>query len=167
MNSLIEKPCPHGPGCRPFRDLSGAGGFPSIIACLLGRYFSAPSPEKRLIPFHFSLPCGSAVVSASGVHGEIIIPLYSPYIWICRSSFGCRGSLSSGLSGGSGLDLGPECLASGPCQNHRGSALIANAIIRLTWPSTPLGPTHHHVDVPGRTSACHFGLPGARLLRRC
>jgi hypothetical protein len=91
----------------------------------------------------------------------------SRHIWICRSSFGCRGSLSSGLSGGSGLNLGPECLASGPCQNHRGSALIANAIIRLTWPSTPLGPTHHHVDVPGRTSACHFGLPGARLLRRC
>ena len=66
MNSLIEKPCPHGPGCRPFRDLSGAGGFPSIIACLLGRYFSAPSPEKRLVPFHFSLPCGSAVVSGFG-----------------------------------------------------------------------------------------------------
>jgi ABC-type transport system involved in cytochrome bd biosynthesis fused ATPase/permease subunit len=40
---------PSWPGLRPFRDLSGAGGFPSIIACLLGRYFSAPSPEKRVL----------------------------------------------------------------------------------------------------------------------
>ena len=38
----------------------------------------------------------------------------SRHIWICRSSFGCRGSLSSGLSGGSGLNLGPECLAIRP-----------------------------------------------------
>jgi hypothetical protein len=31
VNSLIEKQCLHGPGCHPFRDLSGLSGFPSII----------------------------------------------------------------------------------------------------------------------------------------
>jgi hypothetical protein len=44
VNSLIEKPCLHGPGCYPFRDLSGASGLPSIIGCRL-RYLSAPSPK--------------------------------------------------------------------------------------------------------------------------
>jgi hypothetical protein len=33
VDSLIEKPCPHGLGRHPFRDLSGLGGFPSIIGC--------------------------------------------------------------------------------------------------------------------------------------
>jgi hypothetical protein len=66
VNSLIEKPCLEDLGCHPFRDLSGSRGFPSIIGCRLGRYPSAPSPKKRLIPFHFCLPCGSAVVSGSG-----------------------------------------------------------------------------------------------------
>jgi hypothetical protein len=66
MNSLIEEPCLHGPGCHPFRYLSRSIGFPSIMACRLGRNFSAPSPEKRLVPFHFGLPLGSAVVSGFG-----------------------------------------------------------------------------------------------------
>lgn len=53
VNGLIEKPSLDGPGCHPFRDLSGSGGFPSIIARRLRPCFFAPSPEKRLFPFHF------------------------------------------------------------------------------------------------------------------
>jgi hypothetical protein len=48
------------------------------------RHLCAPSHEKRFLPFHLSLPCGS-VVSGSGAHGNVIIPL------------GCR-NLTSGLS---------------------------------------------------------------------
>ena len=65
MNSLIEKPCPHGPGCRPFRDLSGSGGFASIIAGWL-RYFFVPSPKKRLFPFHFGALWFRRLPSAPG-----------------------------------------------------------------------------------------------------
>jgi len=50
VNSLIEKPRLYCPGCHPFRDLARSGCSPSIIGCGLGRYLSAPSPEKRL-PF--------------------------------------------------------------------------------------------------------------------
>jgi hypothetical protein len=66
VNSLIQKQCLHGPGCHPFRYLSGSRGFPSIIGRRLERYLSAPSPKKRLLPFHFGLPCGSAVVYGFG-----------------------------------------------------------------------------------------------------
>ena len=52
VDSLIEQPCLHGSGRHPFRDLSGSGGFASIIARWL-RYFFVPSPKKRLFPFHF------------------------------------------------------------------------------------------------------------------
>jgi hypothetical protein len=70
VNSLFEKPCLDGLGCHPFRDLSGSRGFSSIIGCRLGQYLSAPSPKKRLLPFHFGLPCGSAVVFGSGRSGR-------------------------------------------------------------------------------------------------
>jgi hypothetical protein len=66
VDSLIEQPCLHGPGRHPFRDLSSSGGFASIIASWL-RYFLVPSPKKRLFPFHFGLPCGSAVVPGCGL----------------------------------------------------------------------------------------------------
>ena len=33
VNSLIKKPFLHGPGCRPFREMSGSGGSASIISC--------------------------------------------------------------------------------------------------------------------------------------
>jgi hypothetical protein len=66
VDSLIEQPCLHGPGRHPFRDLSGSGGSASIIAGWL-RYFFVPSPKKRLFPFQFGLPCGSAVVPGCGL----------------------------------------------------------------------------------------------------
>ena len=56
VNSLVEKQRLHGPGRHPFRGLSGLRGFPSIIGCRLRRYLAAPSPKKRLLPFHFGLP---------------------------------------------------------------------------------------------------------------
>jgi hypothetical protein len=64
-NSLIEKPCLYGLGCHPFRDLADSGRSPSIIGRRLRRYLSAPSPKKRLLPFHVGLPW-SAVVSGFG-----------------------------------------------------------------------------------------------------
>jgi hypothetical protein len=72
VNSLIEEQCLHGLGGHPFRDLSGARGFPSIIGCRLGRYVSAPSPKKRLLPFHFVCPVVPPWSPASGVHDDII-----------------------------------------------------------------------------------------------
>ena len=53
VNSLIEEPCFHRAGCRPFRYLSGSRGFPSIMSRYLRRCLPAPSPNKRLFPFHF------------------------------------------------------------------------------------------------------------------
>ena len=87
MNSLIEKQCLHGLGCHPFCDLSGASGFPSIIGSRLGRYFAAPSPQKRLLPFHFGLPCGSAVVSGSGRSRRHYHSALQPYIRILAGKF--------------------------------------------------------------------------------
>jgi hypothetical protein len=53
VSGLLEQPCSHGLGRHPFCDLSGSGGLPSIIGRRLRRYLSAPSPDKRLFPFHF------------------------------------------------------------------------------------------------------------------
>jgi hypothetical protein len=88
VNSLIEKPCLHGPGCHPFRGLSGLSGFPSIIGCRLRRYFSAPSRKKRLLPFHFGLPYGSR----RGLR------LRAFTVTLSHCFAGCRGVVSSGLS---------------------------------------------------------------------
>jgi len=66
VNSLIKKPCLYGPGRHPFRDLSGSGGLASIMGRRL-RYFSAPSPNQGLLPFHFGLPYGSAAASGCSV----------------------------------------------------------------------------------------------------
>jgi hypothetical protein len=66
VNGLVTKPCLHGPGRHPLRDLSGSGGLASIIGRRVRRYLSAPSPHKSLFPFHFCLPFGCAVVSGSG-----------------------------------------------------------------------------------------------------
>ena len=65
VDSLIEQPCLHCPGRHPFRDLSGSGGFASIIAGWL-RYFFVPSPEKRLFPFHFGALWFRRLPSAPG-----------------------------------------------------------------------------------------------------
>jgi hypothetical protein len=65
VDSLIEQPCLHCPGRHPFRDLSGSGGFASIIAGWL-RYFFVPSPEKRLFPFHFGAMWFRRLPSAPG-----------------------------------------------------------------------------------------------------
>lgn len=72
VNSLIKKPCLHGPGRHPFRDLSRSGGFPPIIGRRVRWYFSAPSLNERFLPFHLGLPCGSAVVSGYGRSSDII-----------------------------------------------------------------------------------------------
>ena len=66
VDSLIEKPCLHGPGRHAFRECSGSGGFASIIGWRVRRCLSAPSPNKSLFPFHFGLPFGYAGVSGSG-----------------------------------------------------------------------------------------------------
>jgi hypothetical protein len=66
VNSLIKQPCLHGLGRHPFRDLSGLGSFPAVISRRLRWYLSAPSPKKCLLPLHFGLPCGSAVVYRLG-----------------------------------------------------------------------------------------------------
>jgi hypothetical protein len=50
----------------PFRDLSGSGSFPPVIGRRLRRGLSAPSPNKRLIPFHFGCPVVCAVVFGFG-----------------------------------------------------------------------------------------------------
>jgi hypothetical protein len=68
--SLIKKPCLHDQGCHAFRDLSGSGRLPSIGGRRLRRYLSAPSPEKRLLPFHFGCPVVPPVSPASGVRGS-------------------------------------------------------------------------------------------------
>jgi hypothetical protein len=116
MNSLIEKQCLHGLGCHPFCDLSGASGFPSIIGSRLGRYFAAPSPQKRLLPFHFGLPCGSAVVSGSGRSRRHYHSALQPYIRILAGKFRpFRGEGSEGAGG----DHEPEgALGSGLRSRH-------------------------------------------------
>ena len=81
VSSFIEKPCLHGPGRHPFRDLSGSGGLPSII-CRRLRYIFAPGPKKsssHSIPFCPVVPPWSR---APSVNGDIIIWLRWPHIWI-------------------------------------------------------------------------------------
>jgi hypothetical protein len=75
MDSLIKKPCLHGPGCHPFRDSSGSRALPSKIGCRLRRCLSTPSPDKSLLPFHLGLPCGCAVVSGFGRFKVRLSPL--------------------------------------------------------------------------------------------
>ena len=67
VDSLIEKPCLHGPGRHLFRDLSGSGGFASIIGGRVRQYLSAPSPDKNLFPFHFGCPVVAPWWPALGV----------------------------------------------------------------------------------------------------
>ena len=53
VNGLFEQPRLHGPSCHPFRDLARSSGLPPIIGRGMLRYLSAPSPNQRLLPFHF------------------------------------------------------------------------------------------------------------------
>jgi hypothetical protein len=73
VNSLIEKPCLHAPGCHPFCHLPGSGRFPTIIGCRLRPCLSAPCPKKRLLPFHLGLPGGSAWSPVPGAHSDAIM----------------------------------------------------------------------------------------------
>ena len=110
VDSLIEQPCLHCPGRHPFRDLSGSGGFASIIASWL-RYFLVPSPKKRLFPFHLGALWFRRLASAPGfalilsycfaaVHlgsaGDIVGP--SSAAW-CEHYQRGKGAPTSGFSG--------------------------------------------------------------------
>jgi hypothetical protein len=68
VNSFVEKPCFHGPDRHSSRDLARSGRSPLIIGRRLRRYLSAPSPEKRLLPFHRAA-LGFAQVSSPGGDG--------------------------------------------------------------------------------------------------
>ena len=80
VNSLVEKPCLHGLGRRPFRDSARSGRSASIMVCRLRRQLSAPSPDKCLLPFHLGLPCVPRWLPSPGVHDDIIAVL-------CRRHF--------------------------------------------------------------------------------
>ena len=54
VNSLFEQSRLHGPRCHPFRDLARTSRLPSVIGRGMRQYLSAPSPNQRLLPFHFS-----------------------------------------------------------------------------------------------------------------
>src|SRR5204863_6050315 len=54
------------PVVAPSATRRGSSGLLPIIDREVRRYLSALSHKKRLLPFHLSLPCGSAVVSGLG-----------------------------------------------------------------------------------------------------
>ena len=56
VNGLFEQPRLHGSSCHPFRDLARSSGLPPIIGRGMLRYLSVPSPNQRLLPFHFQHP---------------------------------------------------------------------------------------------------------------
>jgi hypothetical protein len=96
---MVVKPCLDGLGCHPFRDLPGSRGFPSIIGCRLGPCFSAPSPKKRLLPFNFGLPRGSAVVFRLQAFTRHYHSALQPYIWILPGNFAPFGGKASAEPG--------------------------------------------------------------------
>jgi hypothetical protein len=56
VNSLVELPRLHGPGCHAFCGLAGSNGILSVKSSRMLRYSSTPGPQKRLFPFHLDSP---------------------------------------------------------------------------------------------------------------
>ena len=62
MISVIEQPCLHGPGCRPFRDPPGSSSLRPIMGRWVLWDLFGPSRKKRFLPFHLVSFYGSAVI---------------------------------------------------------------------------------------------------------